>query len=155
MVKNLIRVCLVLLSVGVAFKVKKGSFLRYLPVGLFSVVLSLLRFVYLDKREKMSFAGGARESLCTMFITVLGPHFWFTLLTFDKSKGNLMVYSLLTMISCSIYTFVVVRMLTKLRFVKYQVNLNTLFGITLLQAYLNYFFQRIYEKGLASRHLVN
>lgn len=155
MMKNLIRVMMVLLSVGIAVRIKKRMFYRYLPVGLFSTILSFIRLFYMHHRGKLNFAGGAREAFCTLLLAAFGPHLWFTLFTFDKSKGKLVNYTLLTTLLNTFYIFLIVNFMKKLRFVRLNLSLNTLFVITMLHSYLNFFFQHFYERRLGRRPSVN
>jgi len=145
MTKNVIRVVIVLCTIWAAFTVTKKSFIKYLPVTLFSTVVTCAEVFYFSVHKKWQVKGGPSALICDALILVLGPYFFGTLLSFQYSNGKLLKYSLINIFADYIYSFPLVKIFEKLKFFKLNVTSKQFFTLIVFNAFLNFGFQKFYE----------
>ncbi|QQZ09896.1 hypothetical protein [Heyndrickxia vini] len=146
MIKNSIRVFLLLSSIVAAFILPKKSFTKYLPVTLFSSSVLLAEMFYLTIHKLWKAKGSPGVMICNTFVLVLGPYFFANLWVFHLSKGRFLLYSFINIIADLIYAFPIISLFKKVGFFKLKIKSSVFFLIIISNAFLNYIFQTFYEK---------
>ncbi|MTW86113.1 hypothetical protein F3157_10640 [Virgibacillus dakarensis] len=146
MLKNFIRIVIVLCTIGSACLLSKRSFVKYLPVTLFSSASVLAEILYFTVHKLWKVKGGPGSLICNTSILVLGPYFFGTLLSFQLSKGKLLKYALINIIADFIYAFPLIKLFKKLDFFKLKVNSIQFYVLIVTNAFLNFGFQKFYER---------
>lgn len=147
MTRNLIRIVLTLGSILVAWKIPKKSFVKYLPVTLFSTSTLLAEIYYLTVHKLWKAKGGIAVMVCNTFVLIVGPFFFANLLVFHFAKGKFLLYSLINIVADFIYAFPIMAIFKKLEFFKVKISPKALYAIIVTNAFLNYVFQKYYEKA--------
>ena len=76
MLKNLIRIFLTASSILAAWYLPKKSFVKYLPVTLFSSSILLSEMFYLTIHKLWKAKGGAGVMTCNTSVLIVGPYFF-------------------------------------------------------------------------------
>ena len=147
MLKNLIRILLTVCSILAAWYLPKKSLVKYLPVSLFSSGILLFEMLYLTVHKLWKAKGGAGVMMCNTSVLIVGPYFFANLWVFHLSKGKFLPYALINIIADYIYAFPIVTLFTKLNFFKLKISQTVFFWIIISNAFLNYAFQKLYEKS--------
>ncbi|HJV44964.1 MAG TPA: hypothetical protein VJ824_04470 [Bacillota bacterium] len=146
-IRNLIRIILTLGSLLVAWKLPKKSFVKYLPVTLFSTSFLLAQIYYLTVHKLWKAKGGISVMVCNTFVLIVGPFFFANLLVFHFAKGKFLLYSLINIIADFIYAFPIMALFRKLGFFKLKLSSPVFYSIIVSNAFVNYIFQKFYEKA--------
>lgn len=147
MAQNLIRIFLALCSILAAYFLPKKSFIKYLPVTLFSSSIVLAEMFYLTIHKYWKAKGGAGVMTCNTLVLLVGPFFFANLWVFHLSKGKFLPYALINIIADYIYAFPIIKLFKKLHFFKTKISSTVIYSIIVTDAFLNYLFQKFYERG--------
>ncbi|WP_010677340.1 hypothetical protein [Bacillus timonensis] len=146
MIKNSIRVFIVLCSIVAAVLLPKKSYIKYLPVTLFSTSVLLFEIFYFTVHKLWKVKGGVGAMVCDTCILILGPYFFANYWVFSLSKGKLIPYTLINLVADWIYAFPLVSLLRKLHFFKLKVSSASFFTLIFSNALMNFIFHKFYEK---------
>lgn len=147
MLKNIIRIIIVLCTIGTGCLLPKKAFINYLPVTLFSSVCQLFVILYLTTHKLWKMNGGQKSTICNSSILIVGPYFIANLWVFVLSKGKLLRYSLINLIADFIYAFPLIALFRKLNFFKLKISSTKFLMIIISNALLNFAFHKFYEKS--------
>ena len=146
MLKNSIRIFIVLCSIIAAVFLPKKSYIKYLPVTLFSSCVLLLEIFYFTVHKLWKVKGGASAMVCDVLILILGPYLFANYWVFHLSKGKFFLYSFINILADLIYAFPINTLFRKLKFFKIKVSSSMFFTLIVTNAFLNYTFQKLFEK---------
>ncbi|MCM3568039.1 hypothetical protein [Neobacillus mesonae] len=146
MLKNSIRVFIVLCSIIAAVLLPKKSYIKFLPVTLFSSTVLLLEIFYFTVHKLWKVKGGASAMVCDTLILIMGPYFFANFWVFHLSKGKYFLYSFINIIADLIYAFPIITLFRKLKFFKIKISSTKFFSLIITNAFLNYAFQKFFEK---------
>lgn len=147
MLKNLIRIFLTVSSILAAWYLPKKSFVKYLPVTLFSSSILLAEMFYLTIHKLWKAKGGPGVMTCNTSVLVVGPYFFANLWVFHLAKGKFLPYALINIIADYIYAFPIISLFNKLNFFKLKISQTAFYVMIVSNAFVNYIFQKFYEKG--------
>lgn len=147
MIKNSIRIFLTLCAILAAWFLPKRSFVKYLPVTLFSSSILLAEMFYLTIHRLWKAKDGPSAMTCNTLVLVLGPYFFANLWVFHLTKGKFFLYSLVNIIADYIYSFHIIRLFEKAKFFKLKISSKAFFIMIVSNAFINYVFQKLYEKA--------
>ncbi|TCJ02215.1 hypothetical protein E0Y62_20290 [Cytobacillus praedii] len=157
MIVNFFRVfnAIVLWAIVILFLPKK-SFKRYLPVTLFSssilLIQSLLNILFKWWKVK----GGTKFLIFDDLAFIFGPFFTINLWVFHFTYGKFSLYTLTNLVIDTIFGFILNPFFQKLGHYKLK-NMNS-FGLFLfyyLFSFINYGFQKYYEKPRTPEELIS
>lgn len=151
MIKNSIRVFIVLCSVVAAVLLPKKSYTKFLPVTLFSSSVLLFEIFYFTVHKLWKVKGGAGAMVCDTCILILGPYFFANYWVFNLSKGKFLPYFIINLVADWIYAFPVVSLLRMLKFFKIKVSSAKFFTLIFTNALMNFIFHKYYEKCVAPK----
>ncbi|MEH7224082.1 hypothetical protein V7112_09760 [Bacillus sp. JJ1566] len=149
MIKNSIRVFIVLCSVAAAVLLPKKSYIKYLPVTLFSSCVVMFEIFYFTVHKLWKVKGGVGALVCDTCILMLGPYLFANYWVFHLSKGKFLPYTIINLVADWIYAYPVVSLLRKLQFFKLKVSSATFFTLIFSNALMNFIFNKFYEKCIA------
>ncbi|MDR4890392.1 hypothetical protein RGU12_23090 [Fredinandcohnia sp. QZ13] len=155
MIKNSIRVFIVLCSVVAAVLLPKRSYITYLPVTLFSSVVLMFEVFYFTVHKLWKVKGGVSAMVCDAIIFMLGPYVFANFWVFHLSKGKILLYTLINLIADWIFAFPLITLLKKLQFFKLNTSSAQLFTLFSLNAFMNFIFNTIYEKWIAPKQILS
>ncbi|THE13855.1 hypothetical protein E1I69_06510 [Bacillus timonensis] len=155
MIKNSIRVFIVLCSVVAAVLLPKKSYIKYLPVTLFSSVVLMFEVFYFTVHKLWKVKGGAGAMVCDAMIFMLGPYVFANFWVFHLSKGKFLPYTIINLIADWIFAFPLIKLLGKLRFFKLTISSAQLFTLFSLNALMNFIFNTFYEICIAPRQTMS
>ena len=125
---------------------KKQVFIKYLPVTLFSS-MTLLGEIFLFTAYKLwKVKGNQKQMLHIALFLVFGPYLVLNIWFFYLSKGKFFLYSLINIVADLIYAFPVINLFRKIKYFNIKVKSRNFFLLILGDAFLNYGFQRIFER---------
>ncbi|MEW9677350.1 hypothetical protein ABRT01_14380 [Lentibacillus sp. L22] len=145
MIKNSIRIFIVISAIGSIIFLPKKSFLKYLPVSLFSSVITLSEILYFTIHKLWKVKGSPSVMMCNAAVLVVGPYFLASLWVFHLSKGKFLKYFLINGIADFIFAFPLVVLFRKLNFFKLKVSSFQFFKMIFMDAIVIYTFQKFYE----------
>ncbi|RKD25820.1 hypothetical protein BEP19_02470 [Ammoniphilus oxalaticus] len=145
--RNVIRVILVLGSLLVAWRLPKKSFVKYLPVTLFSTAALFAQIYYLTVHKLWKSKGGISVMVCNTLVLIVGPFFFANLLVFHLAKGRFLLYALINIVADFIYAFPIMALFKKLGFFKIKLSSKVFYLIIVTNAFINYIFQKFYEQA--------
>lgn len=146
MLKSVIRIILVLCSIVAAWQLPKKSFIKYLPVTLFSSAVVMIEIFYFTVHKLWKVKGGPAAMMCHVLVLIAGPYFFANLWAFHLSKGKFFLYSLINIVADYIYAFPILAFFRKINFFKIKVSQTMFFALLVTNAFINYAFQKFYEK---------
>ncbi|MBY0098752.1 hypothetical protein [Mesobacillus maritimus] len=147
MAQNVIRVIFVVLPLLSAFFIPKKSFVKYLPVTLFSTLTVLAEIFFFIEHGLMKVGGGKKRLTSTAFLFTFGPYFFSNLWVFHLAKGKAFRYTVINLIADFLYAFPIIHLLRKANFLKLKVSSIQFFALITANAVLNYIFQKFYERA--------
>ena len=140
MVKNMIRLMIVLGTVASATLLTRHALRKYLPVTLFSTIIQLSEIFYYAIYKKWQVKGKPGALICDALILVTGPYFMATLLSFQYAKGKFIRYFLINVLLGFVYAFPILQMLKSLKIFKLRLTSIRIFFLTVLNSILNYWY---------------
>ncbi|RFB12555.1 hypothetical protein DZB84_18940 [Bacillus sp. HNG] len=155
MIKNSIRVFIVLCSVVAAVFLPKKSYITYLPVTLFSSVILMFEVFYFTVHKLWKVKGGVSAMVCDAIIFMLGPYVFANFWVFHLSKGKFIPYTIINLIADWIFAFPLISLLKKLQFFKLNISSAQLFTLFSLNALMNLIFHKFYEKCIVPKQTMS
>ncbi len=155
MLKNGIRVFIVLCSVVAAVLLPKKSYIKYLPVTLFSSSVLLFEIFYFSVHKLWKVKGSVEAMVCDTCILILGPYLFATYWVFNISKGKFLPYTLINLVADWIYAFPIVSLLRKLHFFKLKISSAKFFTMIFSDAMMNFIFHKFYENCIIPKQSSN
>lgn len=146
MIKNSIRIFIVLCSVVFAVLLPKKSYITYLPVTLFSSSVLMFEIFYFTVHKLWKVKGSVGAMVCDVCILILGPYLFANFWVFNLSKGKVLPYTLINLVVDWIYAFPLVTLLRKLQFFKLKISSAKFFTLIFSNALMNLIFHKFYEK---------
>ncbi|WP_240377068.1 hypothetical protein [Bacillus piscicola] len=89
MIKNTIRVLIVLGTIVSALLLPKKAYKTFLPVTLFSTACQLAEILYFSLHKLWKVKGGPGVLMCNASILVVGPYFFSNLWAFHLTRESL------------------------------------------------------------------
>lgn len=125
---------------------KKKLFIKYLPVTLFSSMTLFAEIFYFTTHKLWEVKGNQKNKTHTAFLLVFGPYIIMNIWVFYLSKGKFLRYTLINVVADFLYAFPVIALFKKLQVFKIKVKSTYFFLLILTDAFMNYGFQKFYEK---------
>jgi hypothetical protein len=154
MLQNMLKIFLVLTSIFSAFFIPKKSLVKYIPVTLFSSTTLLAEILYFTTHKLWKVKGSQKGKTSTALSLVFGPYFFSNLWVFHLAKGSLLRYSLINIIADLLYAYPGIKLFRKLNFFKLKVSSFQFFLLIITNSYINFAFQKIFEKLTIHKHKV-
>ncbi|WP_335366617.1 hypothetical protein [Bacillus sp. JJ1521] len=155
MLKNGIRIFIVLCSVVAAVLLPKKSYIKYLPVALFSSSIIMFEIFYFTVHKLWKVKGSVGAMVCDVCILILGPYLFATYWVFNLSKGKFLPYTIINLVADWIYAYPVVSLLRKLQFFKLKISSAKFFMLIFSDALMNFIFHKFYEKFILPKQSSN
>jgi hypothetical protein len=125
---------------------KKKLFVKYLPVTLFSLLTVMCEIFYFTTHKLWKVKGGQKNMTHTAYLLLFGPYLVMNIWVFYLSKGKFLLYALINIVADLIYAFPVIAIFNKLDVFKIKVICINFFLLILSDAFLNFGFQKVFEK---------
>ncbi|WP_066067075.1 hypothetical protein [Neobacillus soli] len=125
---------------------KKKLFVKYLPVTLFSSMILMCEIFFFTTHKWWKVKGGQKNMTHTAFLLLFGPYIVLNIWVFYLSKGKFLLYALINIVGDLIYAFPVIALFKKLNIFTIKVKSSYFFLLVLADAFLNYGFQKVYER---------
>lgn len=155
MLKNSIRVFIVICSVAAAVLLPKKSYIKYLPVTLFSTSILMFEIFYFTVHKLWKVKGSVSSMVCDTCILILGPYLFASYWVFSLSKGKFLPYALINLVADWIYAYPIVSLLRKLNFFKLKISSSKFFTLIFSDALMNFAFHKFYEKYIVPKQSSN
>ncbi|MEH7382084.1 hypothetical protein V7138_16610 [Bacillus sp. JJ1533] len=153
MMKNSLRVLIVLCSVVAAVFLPKKSYITYLPVALFSTSVLLFEIFYFTVHKLWTVKGSVREMVCDALIFILGPYLFANFWVFNLTRGKFVPYTIINLVSDLIFAYPVITLLEKLNYFKIKISSAKLFTLIFSTSLTNFIFYKFYEVFIAPKRL--
>lgn len=151
MLKNGIRLFIVFCSVAAAVLLPKKSYIKYLPVSLFSSSILMFEIFYFTVHKLWKVKGSVGAMVCDTCILILGPYLFANYWVFSLSKGKFLPYTLINLVADWIYAYPIVSLLRQLKFFKLKISSAKFFTLIFSNALMNFIFHKFYEKSIAPK----
>ncbi|WP_102275336.1 hypothetical protein [Cytobacillus massiliigabonensis] len=125
---------------------KKQVFIKYLPVTLFSSMILIGEIFLFTSYKLWKVKGNQKKMLHTALLLVFGPYLALNIWFFYLSKGKFLIYALINIVADLIYAFPIISLFRKIKFFNIKVKSRYFFLLIMADAFLNYGFQRIFER---------
>ncbi len=155
MLKNGIRLFIVLCSVMAAVLLPKKSYIKYLPVSLFSSSVIMFEIFYFTVHKLWKVKGSVGAMVCDTCILLIGPYLFANYWVLSLSKGKFLPYTLINLVADWIYAFPIVSLLRQLNFFKLKISSAKFFTLIFSNALMNYIFHKFYESCIAPKQSTN
>ena len=148
MVTLFIRCGMILLSWSTIFFLPKKSFLKFLPVTIFSTAVLLVEDMVGRTYKLWKVKGGKRSATNNALTFIFGPFFVANLWTFHFTYGRFWIYTLFNLFFDLLFAYPINYFLDKLGLYKLKkVKPIFLFYTAFGYSTLNYFFQKFLDKN--------
>lgn len=148
MVTLFIRCGMILLSWSTIFFLPKKSFLKFLPVTIFSTVVLLVEDMIGRTYRLWKVKGGKKSATNNALTFIFGPFFVANLWTFHFTYGRFWIYTLFNLLFDLLFAYPLNYFLDKLGLYKLkEVKPIFLFYTAFGYSIINYFFQMLFDKN--------